>query len=305
MPQDTENKNLCKHTQDAQKFLVTPTKKMAYIQGTATKMTVCIDNVQHPLIIENGVHFSIVARNYLDHDFPNWEKQIFPTKAKSFQSTSGNITSIGKIIKYIIITHRKGNIRLDPEFVVLEDAHIQGFLLGIDYQRVYGIDIYYSKNRHITISTNKEKKLSIEELLALGHKVLGLSLAIDQSKVAAVLLKPVPNSIKEMQYFLEFSSYYKNHIRNVSRITSSQYMLYSKDVVFEITKERRDAYKRIKQELTNAPVLILTDFELPFNLYIDAACIQGLGSALHQRQIVDGEPREGVICYISRQLKDS
>ncbi|MBW0550281.1 hypothetical protein O181_089996 [Austropuccinia psidii MF-1] len=38
---------------------------------------------------------------------------------------------------------------------------------------------------------------------------------------------------------------------------------------------------------------------------IDAACSQGLGAALHQRKIVDGEPREGVICYISRQLKDS
>ncbi|MBW0491310.1 hypothetical protein O181_031025 [Austropuccinia psidii MF-1] len=143
------------------------------------------------------------------------------------------------------------------------------------------------------------------ELLALGHKVLGLGLAIDQNKVAEVLLKPVPNSIKEMQYFLGFSSYYKTPIRNVSHITSSQYSLYSKYVVFEITKERRDAYKRIEQELKNAPVLILTDFELPFKLYIDAACIQGLGSALHQRQIVDGEPREGVICYISRPLKDS
>ncbi|MBW0546751.1 hypothetical protein O181_086466 [Austropuccinia psidii MF-1] len=37
----------------------------------------------------------------------------------------------------------------------------------------------------------------------------------------------------------------------------------------------------------------------------DAAFSQGLGAALHQRQITDGEPREGVICYISRQLKDS
>ncbi|MBW0565920.1 hypothetical protein O181_105635 [Austropuccinia psidii MF-1] len=70
-------------------------------------------------------------------------------------------------------------------------------------------------------------------------------------------------------------------------------------------EERRDAYERIKYELTNAPVLILPDFELPFKLYIDAACSQGLGAALHQRQIVDGEPREAVICYISRQLKDS
>ncbi|MBW0505088.1 hypothetical protein O181_044803 [Austropuccinia psidii MF-1] len=50
---------------------------------------------------------------------------------------------------------------------------------------------------------------------------------------------------------------------------------------------------------------MLPEFELPFELYIDAACSQGLGAALHQRQIVDGEPREGVICDISRQLKDS
>ncbi|MBW0578804.1 hypothetical protein O181_118519, partial [Austropuccinia psidii MF-1] len=38
---------------------------------------------------------------------------------------------------------------------------------------------------------------------------------------------------------------------------------------------------------------------------LNAACSRGLGAALQQRQIVDGEPREGVICYISRQLKDS
>ncbi|MBW0593783.1 hypothetical protein O181_133498 [Austropuccinia psidii MF-1] len=73
MPQDTANKNLCKNTQDAQKFLVTQTKGMAYIHGTATKVTVCIDNAQHPLIIDSGVHFSIVARKYLDNHFPNWE----------------------------------------------------------------------------------------------------------------------------------------------------------------------------------------------------------------------------------------
>ncbi|MBW0533545.1 hypothetical protein O181_073260 [Austropuccinia psidii MF-1] len=37
----------------------------------------------------------------------------------------------------------------------------------------------------------------------------------------------------------------------------------------------------------------------------NAACSQGLGAGLQQRQIVDGEPRVGVIFYISRQLKDS
>ncbi|MBW0561602.1 hypothetical protein O181_101317 [Austropuccinia psidii MF-1] len=72
-------------------------------------------------------HCDLVARKYLDNHFPNWENQLLPTKAKNFKSTSGKMTSIGTIIKDIIITHRKGNIRLNPEFVVLDDAHIQGF----------------------------------------------------------------------------------------------------------------------------------------------------------------------------------
>ncbi|MBW0478561.1 hypothetical protein O181_018276 [Austropuccinia psidii MF-1] len=133
MPQDTANKNLCKHTQDAQTFLVTSTKGMEYIHGTATKMTVCIDNAQHPLIIDSGAHCSIVARNYLDNNFPNWENQLLPTKAKNFKIASGKINSIGTIIKEIIIPNRKGNIRLNPD-----------------------------KNRHIPIGTNKEKQLSLD-----------------------------------------------------------------------------------------------------------------------------------------------
>ncbi|MBW0462964.1 hypothetical protein O181_002679 [Austropuccinia psidii MF-1] len=167
------------------------------------------------------------------------------------------------------------------------------------------IDRVLSKCTPINLKISLKKcNFGQQELLALGHKVSGLSLAIDQNKVAAVLKKPVPRNIKQIQYVLGFASYYKNHIKNFAHITSSLYKLCSKDVVFEITKERRDAYERIKYELTNAPVLIFPEFELPFKLYIDAACSQGLGAALHQRQIVDGDPREGVICHISSQLKD-
>ncbi|MBW0463774.1 hypothetical protein O181_003489 [Austropuccinia psidii MF-1] len=113
MPQDTANKNLCKHTQDAQTFLVTPTKGMSYIHGTATKMTVCIDNSQHPLLIDSGAHCLIVARNYLDNHFPNWEKKLFPTKEKNFKGAS-EITSIWRIIKEIVLLQKKGNMKLNP-----------------------------------------------------------------------------------------------------------------------------------------------------------------------------------------------
>ncbi|MBW0524206.1 hypothetical protein O181_063921 [Austropuccinia psidii MF-1] len=136
MPHDATNKNLCKHTKDAQTFLVTTTRGMAYIHGKATKVTVCIDNDKHPLIIDSRAHCSIVARNHLDNHFLNWEKQLLPTK--------------------------EGNISLKPDALVLVYAHIQGFLLRMDYQRMYGIDIYNSKNRHITSCTHKEKKFSLD-----------------------------------------------------------------------------------------------------------------------------------------------
>ncbi|MBW0463890.1 hypothetical protein O181_003605 [Austropuccinia psidii MF-1] len=129
---------------------------MAYRHGTAKEMTVCIDNTQHPLIIDSGAHCSIDSKDYLHNHFPNWEKQLLPTKAKKFKSASGKMTLMGTIIKEIIIPHRKGNIRHNPKFFVLEDTNIQGFLRGTDYQRMYGNDIYNSNNRHITIGTNKE-----------------------------------------------------------------------------------------------------------------------------------------------------
>ncbi|MBW0468148.1 hypothetical protein O181_007863 [Austropuccinia psidii MF-1] len=135
---------------------------MPYIHGTATKITVCIGNAQHPLIIASGAHCSIVARNYLDNHLLNLKKKLLLAKEKHLQSASGKINSIGTIIKEKIIPHRKGNIILNPEFVVLDDSHIEGSLLGTNHQRMYGIDIYNSKKRQITIGTNKQKKFSLD-----------------------------------------------------------------------------------------------------------------------------------------------
>ncbi|MBW0498361.1 hypothetical protein O181_038076 [Austropuccinia psidii MF-1] len=125
-------------------------------------MTFCIDNAQHPLIIESGAHCLRVANNYLDNHFQNWKMQLLPTKENVFKSASEEMTFIGTIIKEIIIPCRKANIRLNTEFLVLEEAHIQGLLLGKDHQRMYGIFIHNSKNRHIKIGTNKKKTFSLD-----------------------------------------------------------------------------------------------------------------------------------------------
>ncbi|MBW0476625.1 hypothetical protein O181_016340 [Austropuccinia psidii MF-1] len=65
------------------------------------------------------------------------------------------------------------------------------------------IDRALSKCTPINLKISLKKcNFGQQELLALGHKVSGLSLAIDKNKVAQVLLKPVSKNIKEMKYSL-------------------------------------------------------------------------------------------------------
>ncbi|MBW0465288.1 hypothetical protein O181_005003 [Austropuccinia psidii MF-1] len=63
----------------------------------------------------------------------------------------------------MIIPHRKANITCNQEVLVLEDAHIQVFLLGTYYQIMYGTDIYNGKNKHITIDTLEELLNELKE----------------------------------------------------------------------------------------------------------------------------------------------
>ncbi|MBW0547015.1 hypothetical protein O181_086730 [Austropuccinia psidii MF-1] len=62
--------------------------------------------------------------------------------------------------------------------------------------------------------------------------------------------------------------------------------------------DRVKAFQSLRQALTTAPLLLMPDFKL----YIDASG-DGLGTALHQVQILNEKPVEGPICFISRQIK--
>ncbi|MBW0575448.1 hypothetical protein O181_115163, partial [Austropuccinia psidii MF-1] len=125
----------------------------------------------------------------------------------------------------------------------------------------------------------KKCHLAYNELKAIGDVASELSLGIDKDKVAAVLLKAMPQTKKEMKSFLGFPGYYRQHIKDFARIPKSFYKLYHQQTVYEMTEER-----------------------LPFKLYIEA-CGEGLGSALQQTQIINDKPVEGPICFISRQIK--
>ncbi|MBW0514863.1 hypothetical protein O181_054578 [Austropuccinia psidii MF-1] len=148
----------------------------------------------------------------------------------------------------------------------------------------------------------KKCNFGFEELKALGHIVSGLSLGIDKNKVAAVLLKPISQNKKELMSFLGFASYYRQHLKDFEILAKSLYRICDQQTVFEMTQESIKAYENIRKALTETPSLLMPNWIIPFKLYIDA-CGDGLREALHQVQIIDNKPTEGLVCYISRQIK--
>ncbi|MBW0525907.1 hypothetical protein O181_065622 [Austropuccinia psidii MF-1] len=69
-----------------------------------------------------------------------------------------------------------------------------------------------------------------------------------------------------------------------------------------MTQERIEAYEKIKKALTEAPLILIPEWNIPFKLYIDAGGI-GSGAALHQVRIIDQKPTNGPVCYISGQIE--
>ncbi|MBW0554984.1 hypothetical protein O181_094699 [Austropuccinia psidii MF-1] len=105
-----------------------------------------------------------------------------------------------------------------------------------------------------------------------------------------------------MQSFLGFSGYYRKPIKYFARIAKSLYKLCDEQTVYEMTEERVKAYGELKNSLNNSPFLPMPHWKLPFKLYIDA-CGEGLGAALHWKQIINEKPDEVPICFISRKIK--
>ncbi|MBW0531677.1 hypothetical protein O181_071392 [Austropuccinia psidii MF-1] len=148
----------------------------------------------------------------------------------------------------------------------------------------------------------KKWNFGFHELNALGHIISVLSLGVDKNNFAATFIKQMPQKKKEMMSLLGYLSYYRQHFRDFEIHAKSLYRICDQQTVFEMTQERIQAYEKIKYALTNAPLLLMPDWKLPFKLWVDS-CGQGLGAALYQVQIFNEKPYEAPICFISRQIK--
>ncbi|MBW0576993.1 hypothetical protein O181_116708 [Austropuccinia psidii MF-1] len=112
----------------------------------------------------------------------------------------------------------------------------------------------------------------------------------------------MPQNKKEIQSFLGFAGYYRQHIKDFASIAGPLYKLCEKDTVFEMTVDRVNNFESLREALTTAPPLLMPDLKFPFKLHIDASG-DGLDAALIQVQIMNDKPVEQPICFISRPNK--
>src|ERR1043166_3350277 len=136
------------------------------------------------------------------------------------------------------------------------------------------------------------------ELKFVGHILNREGILPDPENIRKIQEASPPTNVSEVRRFIGMSSYYRNFIQDYSMIVRPLHDLTKKGVPFEWTNERQQAFDKVKQILTKAPVLVQPDFSKEFKLYTDALQ-KGLGAILCQK---NDEGRDQVIAYAARAL---
>ncbi|KAI3795060.1 hypothetical protein L1987_37704 [Smallanthus sonchifolius] len=134
----------------------------------------------------------------------------------------------------------------------------------------------------------------LREVQFLGHVINPNGIMVDPAKIVTVREWNIPKTPTEIRSFLGLAGYYRRFIQNFSKIASPVTKLTRKEVKYELGSTQDEAFKELKEKLTQAPVLALPESNEDLVVYSDASG-QGLGCVLMQHG--------RVIAYASRQLK--
>nr|GEX29920.1 reverse transcriptase domain-containing protein [Tanacetum cinerariifolium] len=107
------------------------------------------------------------------------------------------------------------------------------------------------------------------EVIVLGHKISKSGIEVDRAKVDVIAKLPHPTTVKGVRIFLGHAGFYRRFIQDFSKIARPMTYLLKKETPFIFSKECIDAFNTLKKKLTEAPILVVPDWNLPFELMIE------------------------------------
>ena len=111
----------------------------------------------------------------------------------------------------------------------------------------------------------------VKEAIVLGHKISGNGIEVDQAKFESISKRPYPTIVKAIRSFLGHAGFYRRFIKDFSKIARPMTQLLVKDAPFDFSQECKDAFDLLKKELTQAPIMVTPNWELPFEIMCDAS----------------------------------
>ncbi|GJX92400.1 reverse transcriptase domain-containing protein [Tanacetum coccineum] len=151
------------------------------------------------------------------------------------------------------------------------------------------------------LSLNWEKShFMVKEGIVLGHKISKSGIEVDRAKVEVIAKLPHPTTVKGVRSFLGHAGFYRRFIQDFSKIARPMTHLLEKETPFFFSEECIESFNTLKRKLTEAPILIAPDWDLPFELMCDASDF-AIGAVLGQRKNKHFQP----IHYASKTMNEA
>nr|GFB08451.1 reverse transcriptase domain-containing protein [Tanacetum cinerariifolium] len=107
-------------------------------------------------------------------------------------------------------------------------------------------------------------------------------LELDQAKVNVIAKLSQPTTVKGVRSFLGHAGFYRRFIQDFSKIARPMTHLLEKETPFVFSKDCINDFETLKKKLTEASILVVPDWNLPFELMCDASDF-AIGAVLGQR----------------------
>nr|GEV58709.1 reverse transcriptase domain-containing protein [Tanacetum cinerariifolium] len=119
--------------------------------------------------------------------------------------------------------------------------------------------------------------------IVLDHKIFEKGIEVDKAKINVISKLPHPTTVKGIRSFLCHAGFYRQFIKDFSKIARPMTRLLEKDTSSIFSQECVDAFQTLKRMLTETSILIALDWDMPFELMCDASDF-AIGAVLGKHQ---------------------